>query len=110
MESPSNHSRSSSKSLATFASSDFSDAYMLGRAMPVPIIPTSISMTVLDRAKGREKPLPKLPVAENSVLAMGTEMKTAKDETGSRVVGVREGEAGPVIRDPIAASLEQAPS
>lgn len=65
IESPSNHSRTSSKSLATFASSDISDAYALGRAMPVPIMPTSMSKTVLDLVRGRDKALPRLPVAED---------------------------------------------
>ena len=56
-ESPSKQSRTSAKSIATFASSEISDTYILGRATPVPIVPAS-------RAR-RDKPLPMLPVAED---------------------------------------------
>lgn len=98
MESPSNHSRTSSKSLATFASSDISDAYTLGRAMPVPIIPTSTPRTVLDRIGGREKPLPRLPVAED--LRPETEIQTeiGKDKRNIRGVDVSEGGARSTTR------------
>lgn len=99
IESPSNHSRTSSKSLATFASSDFSDAYTLGRAMPVPIIPTSFSRTVPGRMVGREKPLPRLPVVE--VLGREGQVEIGKDENennSSRVEGGGRDASGPTTR------------
>lgn len=103
IESPSNHSRTSSKSLATFASSDFSDAYTLGRAMPVPIIPTSFSRTVPGRMVGKEKPLPRLPVVE----VLGPELvperhvymgKNESENNSSRVEGGGRDASGPTTR------------
>jgi len=99
IESPSNHSRTSSKSLATFASSNFSDAYTLGRAMPVPIIPTSILRSVPGRMVGREKPLPRLPVVE--VLGPEGQVDIGKDENednSSRVEGGGRDASGPTTR------------
>lgn len=102
IESPSNHSRTSSKSLATFASSDISDAYALGRAMPVPIMPTSMSKTVLDLVRGRDKALPSLPVAEDS--ESGLETDGGRDK--SRGLGERSGRGVDTApRDTIPTSL-----
>lgn len=57
------HSLMSSKSVATFTSSDISDTYTLGKAMPVPILPAS--KTVSDWIAWRNKALPMLPVTRD---------------------------------------------
>jgi len=66
--------------------------------MPVPIIPTSTPRTVLDRIGGREKPLPRLPVAED--LRPETEIQTeiGKDKRNIRGVEVSEGDARSTTR------------
>ncbi len=80
---PPNHSRKSSKSMATIASSDISENYSVVSALPMPILPAS---TVhLDHVARRDKALPMLPVAEDPDLEKD-EMERAELGKGTNTV------------------------